>query len=50
MTNTALLKMATYTQNAKIAEQKKRNAKATNGTWSKKQVIENIKREVRAKA
>ena len=48
MTNAALLKIATYTQNAKIADQRKRNAKATNGTWNKKQVIENIKKEVRA--
>ena len=50
MTNTSLLKMATYTQNAKIADQRKRNAKAINGTWNKKQVIENIKKEVRANA
>ena len=50
MKNNALLKMATYTQNAKIADQRKRSAKATNGTWSKKQVIEKIKREVRANA
>ena len=50
MKNNALLRMATYTQNVKIADQRKRSAKATNGTWNKRQVIENIKKEVRANA
>ena len=44
MKNNALLKMATYTENAKKANALQRARKATNGTWSKKAVIAEIKK------
>ena len=49
MTNSALLKIATYTQNAKKAEILQRTNKATNGTWKKSEVIAKIKKEAKAR-
>ena len=50
MKNSAMLTIASYKEIQRKINRRQRNAKATNGTWSKKQVIENIKREVRANA